>query len=478
MNKDLTVGKPFKVLFAYSLPLFGSIIFQQLYNVADSFVAGHYLGTSALAAVGNSYEVTLIYIAFAFGLNIGVSVVVARYFGAKDYRSTRTTAYTSLIASLVIGVVLTGVGIAVSKPLLILLDTPAEILEPSLEYLYIYLAGFIFVLIYNIATGIFSALGDSITPFIFLAASSLGNIGADILFVKCFDIGVASVAWATFMCQGLSGVLALICVLLRLKKMNHEGKAKAFDFKILGEVTKIAVPSILQQGAISVGNLVIQRAINGFGTSAIAGYAAAIKLNNLAITSMLSFGNGMSNFASQNFGAGKPDRIRRGYKAELIMIEAMAVLFAIVFIFAATPLTKIFITDGDADAIKASVQFLTYVPYFFIFVGVKMASDGVLRGTGHMTIFMIGTFTDLLLRVILSLSLAPSFGLMGIWYAWPVGWAVGGIITCSAYFVTRKRGFAVIEHKKHHGRAKDGSLVAETAAVAETAETITEEEAD
>lgn len=441
MNKDLTTGKPFNVLLRYSLPLLGSIIFQQLYNIADSFVAGRYLGTSALAAVGNSYEVTLIYIAFAFGLNIGVSVVVARYFGAKDYKKAKTTAYTALIASAVLGVVLTVVGFFVARPVLELLDTPAGVIDASAEYLYIYIGGFIFLLIYNIATGIFSALGDSITPFIFLAVSSLGNIGADILFVKCFDIGVASVAWATFMCQGASGIFALICVLQRLKKVEHEGKAKAFDLKVLGEITVVAIPSILQQSAISIGNLVIQRAINGFGESAMAGYAVAVKLNNLAITSILSFGNGLSNYASQNYGAGEPKRIKSGYKAGLVLMIALALCFMLVFVLIPTPLTEIFVTDGDAEAIKAGVSFLEFVPWFFAVVAVKMASDGILRGTGHMTMFMIGTFADLILRVGLSLILAPIYGLNGIWYAWPVGWAVGALLTVLFYFVTRKRGF-------------------------------------
>lgn len=441
MNKDLTTGKPFNVLLRYSLPLLGSIIFQQLYNIADSFVAGRYLGTSALAAVGNSYEVTLIYIAFAFGLNIGASVVVARYFGAKDYKNAKTAAYTALIASAVLGVILTVIGFFVARPLLVLLDTPAGVIDASAEYLDIYIGGFIFLLIYNIATGIFSALGDSITPFIFLAVSSLGNIGADILFVKCFDIGVASVAWATFMCQGASGILALIFVLARLKKVEHEGKAKAFDIRILGEITKVAVPSILQQSAISVGNLIIQRAINGFGESAMAGYAVAVKLNNLAITSILSLGNGISNYASQNYGAGEPKRIRSGYKAGLVMVGIMAICFSLVFILAPEPLTRIFVTDGDADAIKASVDFLELVPWFFIVVSAKMASDGILRGTGHMTMFMIGTFADLIIRVGLSLLLSPVYGLNGIWYAWPVGWIVGALLTVSFYFITRKRNF-------------------------------------
>ena len=183
MNKDLTVGKPSQVLWQFCLPMFGSIIFQQLYNIADSLVAGKFIGENALAAVGNSYEITLIFIAFAFGCNIGCSVIVSRYFGAKEYREMKTSVYTSLIGSAVLCAVLMGIGLLGCDALLKLINTPEEILADSALYLDIYVLGLPFMFFYNIATGIFSALGDSKTPFYFLAVSSLSNIGVDILFV-------------------------------------------------------------------------------------------------------------------------------------------------------------------------------------------------------------------------------------------------------------------------------------------------------
>ena len=204
MNKDLTVGKPESVLCRFCLPLFGSIIFQQLYNIADSFVAGKFIGDNALAAVGNSYEITLIFIAFAFGCNIGCSVLAAQLFGAKRYKDLKTAVYTSLISSTVICAVLMAVGMIFCNGLLRLIKTPDAVFADSKLYLDIYILGLPFVFLYNVATGIFSALGDSKTPFLFLACSSLSNIGVDILFVTAFDMGVAGVAWATFLCQGIS----------------------------------------------------------------------------------------------------------------------------------------------------------------------------------------------------------------------------------------------------------------------------------
>ena len=193
MNKDLTTGKPEKVLWQFCLPLFGSIIFQQLYNIADSFVAGKFISDNALAAVGNSYEITLIFIAFAFGCNIACSVLAALFFGAKQYKDLKTAVYTALISSCVICAALMLVGTLCCDSLLRLIKTPEEVFADSKLYLDIYIYGLPFVFLYNVATGIFSALGDSKTPFIFLACSSTSNIAVDILFVTAFNMGVAGV---------------------------------------------------------------------------------------------------------------------------------------------------------------------------------------------------------------------------------------------------------------------------------------------
>ena len=294
MNKDLTVGNPESVLWKFCLPLFGSIVFQQLYNIADSLVAGKFIGENALAAVGNSYEITLIFIAFAFGCNMGCSVIVSQYFGAKKYGKMKTAVSTACIASVVLCVALMAGGILGCGALLHLINTPAEVFADSQLYLDIYIWSLPFVFFYNIATGIFSALGDSKTPFIFLAISSTANIGMDILFVTAFKMGVAGVAWATFLCQGVSCVLAVLVVFLRLKKVESgTGKAPLFSWPIFKKIVVIAVPSILQQGSISVGNIIIQSVINGFGPGVMAGYSAAVKLNNLVITSFTTLGNGI-----------------------------------------------------------------------------------------------------------------------------------------------------------------------------------------
>ena len=433
MNQDLTEGNVRKVLWFYTIPLLGSVVFQQLYNLADSFVAGKFIGENALAAEGNESEITLIYTAFAFGCNIGCSVVVSQLFGSKQWRYLKTSVSTSFIAFGILCVALMLFGFAFTRAILMQIHTPTEILDDSLLYLKIYTAGMPFVFFYNVATGIFSAMGDSKTPLYFLAFSSITNILVDILFVKAFDMGVAGVAWATFLCQGISCVLALIALRKRLKSIPSEGEFQMFSWNLLGKITKIAIPSILQQSFISVGNIVVQGIINGFGASVIAGFTAAIKLNNIAISLFTAAANGMSTFTAQNFGAGKMERIKRGYHSGLLLNVILVIPLTLAFLCIGNILVGVFMQDGSGQAMDTGIQFLRIVSPFYIVVSTKIMSDGILRGSGAVKLFMISTFADLFLRVGLAAILAPMLGILGVWISWPIGWTTGMILSVCMY---------------------------------------------
>jgi len=359
--------------------------------------------------------------------------VVAQLFGAREYKNLKTAVSTTLIASGALCVLLMILGFIFSPDLLHLINTPKEIFDDSLLYLNIYTLGLVFLFYYNITTGIFSALGDSKTPFIFLAISSTANVFVDILFVKAFDMGIAGVAWATFICQGISCVLAVITVFRRLESIHTEERWPKFSKKLLKRLSMIAIPSILQQSFISIGNIVIQSIINSFGPSVIAGYSAAIKLNNLVITSFSTLGNGMSNFTAQNIGAGKLDRIKKGYRGGLIMVYTLSVPIILLYVFAGSFFVKIFMDTNSGAALDTGVQFLRIVAPFYVVVATKLITDGILRGAGAMRLFMVATFTDLILRVVLAKVLSESFGEVGIWEAWPVGWAIAAIMSVTFY---------------------------------------------
>lgn len=434
MNKDLTVGDPQTVLRKFCLPLFGSIIFQQLYNIADSLVAGKFIGENALAAVGNSYEITLIFLAFAFGCNIGCSVIVSKLFGAKDYDRMKTAVSTACIFSGAICFVLMMIGIAGSGLLLQLIKTPAEVFSDSKLYLDIYAWGLPFVFFYNIATGIFSALGDSKTPFQFLAVSSIANIAVDIAFVKFFDMGVAGVAWATFLCQGISCILAMTVVFRRLAEIKGTQKIPLFDRELLKQIAVIAIPSTLQQSFISFGNIMIQSIINGFGAPVMAGYSAAVKLNNLVITSFTTIGNGISNYTAQNLGAGKLSRVKQGFRVGIKLVWTLGLPLFLLYFFGGNIVLKLFLENPTELAMHTGIVYLKILSPFYFVVASKLVADGILRGAGIMNKFMIATFTDLSLRVILAFCFSKTvLGATGIWCAWPIGWCVATVISIFFY---------------------------------------------
>ncbi|MCQ2507102.1 MAG: MATE family efflux transporter [Lachnospiraceae bacterium] len=436
MNKDLTIGNPEKVLWKFCLPLFGSIIFQQLYNIADSFVAGRFIGEEALAAVGNSYEITLIFIAFAFGCNIGCSVITSRYFGGKDYENMKSAINTAMISSSAICLILMLTGTLGSSFLLKLINTPKELFDDSKLYLDIYVLGLPFVFFYNIATGIFSALGDSKTPFYFLSVSSISNIAIDILFVKQFHLGVSGVAFATFLCQGISCILAVSVVFFRLCKIKTEKKAPLFCFPLLKQFLTIAIPSILQQSFISIGNIIIQGVINGFGSGVIAGYSAGVKLNNLVVTSFTTLGNGISNYTSQNIGAHKLQRVKEGFKAGTKIVWYLCIPLSFLYLLFPHIFLGFFLENPSAEALKSATLFLRILSPFYFVISVKLVADGILRGASMMNKFMIATFTDLILRVVLAFFLSKTqLGYIGIWTSWPIGWIAGTCI--SIYFYAK-----------------------------------------
>ncbi len=434
MNRDLTVGDPQTVLWKFCMPLFGSIVFQQLYNIADSLVAGKFVGENALAAVGNSYEITLIFIAFAFGCNMGCSVIVSKLFGARDFKGVKTAVSTACIFSGIICLLLMLVGITGSDLLLRLIHTPDEVFADSRLYLDIYAWGLPFVFFYNIATGIFSALGDSKTPFFFLAVSSLSNIAVDIWFVKAFHMGVAGVAWATFLCQGVSCILAMTVIFRRLGKLESNEISPLFDLQLLKQIVSIAVPSTMQQSFISLGNIAIQGIINGFGAPVMAGYSAAVKLNNLVMTSFTTLGNGISNYTAQNLGAGKLSRIRQGFRSGIRLVWMLSLPLFLLYFFGGNLVLKLFLEEPTELAMRTGMTFLRILSPFYFIISVKLVADGILRGAGRMRSFMTATFTDLILRVLLAYCFSrTSLGATGIWCAWPIGWCTATVLSLAFY---------------------------------------------
>ena len=462
MIKDLTVGRPEKILWRFCLPLFASVIFQQMYNIADSLIAGKFISENALAAVGNSYEITLIFLAFGMGCNMGCSVIVSHLFGAKRYEDMKSAVSTTVIGTAVLCAVLMIGGFIGCDGLLHLIRTPEVTMADSRTYLDIYIWGLPFLFFYNIANGIFSALGDSRTPFIFLACSSTANVFMDIYFVVSLHMGVAGLAWATFICQGISCVLAMGVVLIRLKSVHTEGKIKLFDFEIFKNITGIAVPSILQQSAMSVSTIIIQGVINGFGPAVMAGYAVSVKLNNMVITAFTTLGNGISNYTAQNLGAEKLGRIRQGFRAGSKLVLAISFPLFLLYFFAGEPLIMLFLKDPTPTAVNTAIQILRTFSPFYLIVSVKLVADGILRGAGMMGKFMFDTIFDGIIRVGLAIYLPTTvLGVDGIWWAWPIGWVLATFMAVFFYHGGVWKGCPMNDETAHETAEEIAEEIAE-----------------
>lgn len=437
MINDMTEGSPSKILLNFAAPMILSGVFQQFYNIVDSVVAGRFIGINALAAVGASYPINMLFISIAMGSGIGCSVVISQFFGAKRFDQMKTAVATSIISVLILSLIMLFGGMLLSGWLLNLLNTPANIFNDSLIYLEIYIYGVIFLFIYNVATSIFNGLGDSKTSLYFLIFSSVLNIILDLVFVINFKMGVAGVAWATFIAQGIASVLSITILLKRIIKIKTEDKLRYFDKSILMHMTKIALPSIAQMSFISVGQLCIQSLVNSFGATVIAGYAAAIKIDSFFKVVIQTMGNAVSSFTAQNFGAAKFDRIRAGYVSGIKVMGIYSILSIIIIFIFGRSLIGVFVGDGGAEVIDVGVRYMYIVSVFYIVFCIMLVGNGVLRGVGEMKAFTFSTFTDLVIRVGLSFLLAHFIGYNSIWWSISIGWCVGTFIT--TFFYKRKK---------------------------------------
>ena len=439
MTKDLTVGHPGRVMILFALPMVVSVVFQQLYNMADNVIAGQFIGDDALSAVSISYPVTMIYTAVALGLNIGCSVVISQLFGSGQHGRMKTAVSTSLLSTTAMALLLTALGLLFCPALLRAMQTPESYMADTLIYLRIYTGGLAFIFLYNICTAVFTALGDTITPLIFLVISSLSNIGLDIWFVTAFSMGVAGLAWATFLCQGVAALASLVVLLLRLRSIPSEPWPK-FSPGILRTIATLAIPGICQKSFVSLGNVFIQSVVNSYDATVpgiISGFSSATKLVYFVVTLTSTVSSSMASFTAQNIGAGHMERLKQGLRTAYGICLAIVLPSTLFFVLMPRTAMGIFVPAESTAVIEAGTWYLWIVAPFMLVVALKQVCDGVLQGAGSAREFMATTFSDLILRVALAYILPLWMGHLGIWWAWPIGWILGTAI--SLWFYLRGR---------------------------------------
>ncbi len=436
MKKEyLITEKPWKALIIFALPMIIGNLFQQFYTMVDSVVVGRFVSENALAAVGASYALTAVFISIAIGGGVGASVITSRYFGARDYTKMKLSIRTALTVFLVISLVLGIIGLIFSKQIMILLHTPFDVLDEAVVYLDIYFLGLPFLFMYNILSSMFNALGRSRIPLYLLIFSSLFNIGLDIFLVRKIGMGVAGVAWATLIAQGISAVFSFFILIREMKSYQaQEIRLPLFDKTECLSMAKVALPSILQQSTISIGMMLVQSVVNGFGAQVLAGFSATMRVESLCIVPFAAMGNVMSSYTAQNIGAGKLERVKEGYYTGYAIVAGFALFICLIIELSYHSVVELFLgEDASALAWQTGIDYLRFIGWFFVLIGLKMITDGLLRGAGDMKMFTVANMVNLGIRVLASMALAPRFGVAVVWFVVPVGWLANYLISYAEY---------------------------------------------
>lgn len=435
MEKEYLIReKPLKALLLFAFPMIIGNLFQQFYTMVDSVVVGRFVGENALAAVGASYSLTNVFISIAIGGGMGASVLTSRYFGGRNYKRMKTSVSTALLSFLAVSIVLGGAGLLLGKEIMELLNTPENIMEDATEYLNIYFIGLPFLFMYNVLASMFNALGKSRIPLYLLIFSSVFNVVLDVIMVYSFHMGVAGVAWATLIAQGISAVMAFLIFAGEMKSYEGGEQSQWFDKRELGEMCGIALPSILQQSTVSIGMMLVQSVVNSFGAQMLAGYSAGMRIESICIVPMAAMGNVMSSYTAQNLGAGKQERAVKGYHTAYGIVFGFGILLCVILELFYRPFIAMFLgEEGTVLAMNTGMSYMRFIGFFFSFIGLKMITDGLLRGAGDMKVFTIANMVNLCIRVVVAVTMAPRFGIAFVWYAVPMGWLANYLISFARY---------------------------------------------
>lgn len=436
---NLTEGNELHVILKFTLPILLGNIFQQFYNIADSIIVGKFLGPSSLAAISSSFNIINLILLIAMGLTLGTNILTARFFGAKDIIKIKSTIDTSFILSTIISFLITVLGFIFINNLLNFFYIPQNIFEESSSYLKLLLIGTFFIFSYNNLCSIFRGLGNSKIPLYFIIISTILNIIFDYIFILVFNLGSNGAAISTVISQGICFFGALIYFNTAYNKFKINLISLKFDLNIFISSFKIGFPAAVQKFLISLGLILIQILTNSFGTTVIAGFAAASKLDSFAQIPSANIGDALSVFTSQNIGAEKTDRIKKGFKSTLLISTILCFIITLICLLFSSSLMKLF--TNDTNVISIGEKYIKTISLFYIFYSIMVISNGLLLGYGNTSVPLIGTiFSFVCFQVPLSIFLSRKIGPSGIYLAMPGGWIIGLLIRL--YFVNK-----IILHK-------------------------------
>lgn len=445
--KDLTIGNEGKLILKFAIPMLLGNIFQQLYSVIDSIVVGKFIGKNALAAVGTSGPVIFLLISFMIGITMGFTIVISQYFGAKDMTRVQKAINTMYIFLFFISILMSSVGILISRYIFLIINLAPEIIPQAQLFLNIFFSGLVFLFGYNGTSAILRGLGDSKTPLYFLIGSVMINIGLDLIFVLVLHWGVAGVAYATVISEGLAFSVQIIYLNKYHKVVKFSLRGLKFDYPIFLKSIKIGLPTGFQQTFVSIGMVALYWVVNRFGINANAAYSVAGRIDNFAAMPAMSFSIALSSFVGQNMGANKPERVKTGLRATFFMTSTVTLIMSAFILFFARGLMRMF--TNDAAVIELGHSYLVVIGIFYILFSTMFVFTGILRGAGDTLVPMfISLFSLWIVRIPLAylLSNVPSIGVHGIWWAIPIGWFFGLIVYYFYYRSGRWKKKAIVKY--------------------------------
>lgn len=432
--KDMTVGKPVGLLLSFMLPMLIGNVFQQFYNMVDSMIVGKYVGADALAAVGATSSLNFLIFSLCGGMSNGIGIIISQYFGAGNDEGVKKAIANAVYIMTVVAFIMGLVGVLMSKPLLILLNTPQDILDTSAMYMKIMCGGVFAVAIYNCVSAILRAIGDSRTPLYFLIVASILNIVLDLLFVRVFNMGVAGAGIATIIAQFLSGVGSLLFALVKNPYFKIEKVHMKLQKNIIAQCIRMGVPLAFQSSLIAVSCVALQSVVNTFGSVVVAAYTATNRMEQLVQQPYNSLGMAMSTYTGQNMGAGKLDRVKQGYRKGCMMMAIFSFAMLPLAQFGGEWIMKLFV--NEAEVIAMGSQALKITSWFYFFLGLIYVTRGMLNGAGDAAFSFINGVVEMIGRICFAkpLTMIPGIGIWGIWIATALTWFITGIVSVLRYF--------------------------------------------
>ncbi|CUU47170.1 MATE family efflux transporter [Clostridium beijerinckii] len=439
ITRNLTKGNPAKLILLFTIPLLIGNIFQQFYNIADTFIVGRTIGVNALAAVGCTGSIMFLILGFAQGLTSGLSIITAQKFGADDKEGVKKSYFTGIVISMIITIILTTISTILARPILELMNTPVEIVDDAYNFVVVIFIGIIASMFFNFFSNIIRALGDSKTPLIYLVVACILNIILEFAFILIFKMGVTGAACATVIAQGVSALLCMWYIKRNLPIL----KLRRSDLKLSKETflehIKISLPMGFQASIIAIGAIILQFALNSLGATSVAAYTAAQKIDTLATQPMMSFGITMATYTAQNFGAEKIDRIKEGVKKCVFISVAFSIIVGLINTFAGYFLTGIFVGYDQKEVIRLSQIYLTSNGLNYFLLSLLFIYRYTLQGLGQSFIPTVAGIMELLMRTFAAIILSRPLGFLGVCMANPLAWLGACIPLISAYYISIRR---------------------------------------